>query len=900
MSREQPAIPLDDLFDRLVDLPPAERSAEALRLAAGNVSLAEEAIALVAAHESAELANQQARAREPVPEKRRFGVYSTIRVLGSGGTGTVYLAERTDGQYHQQVAVKALSPHAAGPLLRGRFLAERQILAGLNHANIARLLDGNISEEGDPYLVLEYVDGTPLDQYCDQARLPVAGRIDLFLKVCEAVDFAHRQLVIHRDLKPSNILVDRSGEPKLLDFGTARLLSPDATGAASVPMLTPRYASPEQLRSQPMSVSTDVYSLGIILYELLTGSWPFGSPADAEVSIRRILDDLMPAAPETVIADEAASLRATSSGELRTLLRGDLTTILGKALDADPSRRYPTVRELAQDLLRYRQSRPILARPHTLSYRARKFIRRNRLGVTFAGLLICSVLLGTSAALWQARESQKARQRAESRFQQVRKLANYLVFDIHGGLQRLPGATGLQRQVVEQSLAYLDILSREASTDESLRIELAEAYLRLGDVLGNPYRPSLGDAGRALESYQKALAFLGTGTPKANARRVAAAIHIQRGATIAFRGDRTTGIAEIRSAVDELTRLAESEPGTTALRLALARGLDALANQSKQSGGSINSEDPFKTEKLYLDALKQLDLVIGRDPHNEEALRQLAQTEYGLGLLWGSSDPTRSIPHLQKASQWLDQLPAADQGGIDIRRLRASILLNTGWAQGQIRDYNAALRSIAGSATLLEAITIIDPANTSARYQMTSVYRARGIVHGYQQNHAAAAADFERAAAIHHELSEKDPKNLVYRYLRGELLARAGSLYVSLGRPAEAEQRTAAGLALLVELADRPKAATSHLTAACRWLIETKVAALRNPQKAIAYCQAALDHSAQKDIDAWQGVAAGRSMLGDVRGARDAAQRGLALLPPVEPGQKKPLERIFFEDILRN
>src|SRR5579871_20393 len=351
------------------------------------------------------------------PQRAAFGEYRIDRELGQGGMGTVYLAHRADGQFEQQVALKVVSAHLRSQFFEERFRTERQILAQLNHPNITRLLDGGVSADGDPYLVMEYVDGLPIHQYCDARRLPVADRIRLLLPICAAVEYAHRNLVVHRDLKPGNIFITREGVPKLLDFGTAKLLQTEGTDHTNrYGMMTPRYASPEQLRGEPITTAADVFSLGVLLYELAAGAWPFGDPASPITGLERAAKEMEPARPSSVITEEAAHLRSESKTKLRRSLEGDLSSILNKAIASDPRRRYTSVEHFSADLQRYLRGEPVLARRQTMFYRGLRFAQRNRWRLA-AGLVVTAGLAFTAfSALRQYGQNQQ-------RMVQVRELS---------------------------------------------------------------------------------------------------------------------------------------------------------------------------------------------------------------------------------------------------------------------------------------------------------------------------------------------------------------------------------------------------------------------------------------------------------------------------------------------
>jgi len=330
----------------------------------------------------------------------RIGPYSLIRLLGSGGIGSVYLAERISGGAPQRVALKILAPHAVGPSFVERFHREQHILGTLDHPNITRLIDAGLSDSGHPYLAMEFVDGEHFDTYCDRRKLGVAERVHLFLRVCDAVSYAHRNLIVHLDLKPSNILVTPEGTVKLLDFGTSKLIDSDNLLTTTV-LATPAYASPEQLQNEAVTTSCDVYSLGVILFELLSGRRPYTSSSFA-MMLERAIREQAPEELTAVISGEAAERRGASENRLRQLLRGDLETITGKCLQPRPKDRYDSVDLLAQDIERHLQGRPVLARPQTAVYRIGKFVRRNRKLVAAGAFSV--IALGTTLGFAEVKQ----------------------------------------------------------------------------------------------------------------------------------------------------------------------------------------------------------------------------------------------------------------------------------------------------------------------------------------------------------------------------------------------------------------------------------------------------------------------------------------------------------------
>ncbi len=367
-------------------------------------------------------------------EGRRLGAYRLVRRLGSGGMGTVWLAERDDGAYKGTVAIKLVRIGFESDEALRRFKAERQILAALQHPNVARLLDGGTAEDGTPYLVMELVEGTTLDAYCDEHELSINERIRLFLEVCAAVQYAHTRLIVHRDLKPNNIMVSGEGTPKLLDFGIAKLLDATELGLTEAAtrtgsrLLTPRYASPEQIRGQAITAATDVYSLGVLLYELLTGSLPYRSSGTTAAQIERAILEEEPMRPSLVVGEvDRSGGTGASAARMKRELSGDLDTILLTALRKTVDRRYTSVEAFARDLDRYLRGLPVEAQPDTWQYRTQKFVRRNRTGVGLAAGFVV-LLAGSAVALGvQAARITRERDTAEQERAKAEQVSEFLV-----------------------------------------------------------------------------------------------------------------------------------------------------------------------------------------------------------------------------------------------------------------------------------------------------------------------------------------------------------------------------------------------------------------------------------------------------------------------------------------
>ena len=477
-------------LDRALDIgDEAEREAWLAALREHEPAVAAQLQTLLAAHGAAAREGYLESGAPALPRQdalagQTMGAYTLVSPIGQGGMGTVWLAERSDGRFERRVAIKFLSI-ALGRSGEERFTREGAILGRLTHPHIAQLADAGVSPSGQPYLVLEHVDGQHVDRYCNEHALGADARVRLMLDVLDAVAHAHANLIVHRDLKPSNVLVDRDGRVKLLDFGIAKLIENEGQAGAATLLtreggvaLTPDYAAPEQITGEPITTATDVYALGVLLYVLLTGEHPAGPN-------RRSAADMVKAIVET---------------EPRRLLRGDLGTIAGKALKKNPRERYASVIALGDDLRRYLRHEPISARPDTLPYRAAKFVRRHRLAVAAAVVAIA----GQSGALYAVN---RQRTIAERHFVEVRQLASKL-FDVDVQVRQLPGSSKTRQLIVDTSLDYLRKLAADAGNDPDLALDVGTAYMRVARVQGVPISPNLGQTDQAAQQLQKAQTYI--------------------------------------------------------------------------------------------------------------------------------------------------------------------------------------------------------------------------------------------------------------------------------------------------------------------------------------------------------------------------------------------------------
>jgi eukaryotic-like serine/threonine-protein kinase len=529
-------------------------------------------------------------APEPGPEGRRFGAYRVIRELSRGGMGAVCLAERADDRYEKQVAIKLLPPGFGDAVARDRFMAERRVLAQLDHPGIARLLDAGIAKDGTPYFVMEYVAGEPIDGYCDRLNLDAAGRIDLFLQVCAAVEYAHSRLIVHRDLKPANILVAPGGTAKLLDFGIAEVLDAGSSGGGSAlsghagqPM-TPAYASPEQVRGDTIGTPSDVYSLGVLLYQLLAGRVPYEVRGLPPAALEQLVCEREPIAPSVAAAGGGAPSRSTpaasataAAGRARHL-RGDLDAIVMTALRKEPARRYRSAAALADDLVRYRARQPVLARPGRLRYRAGKYVRRRPGVVAAIGIALLAATAYVATLAMHAASLEVERDRARIEAVRSERVSEFMVDLFREGDPFGPADPVTVREVLDRG-------------SERVRTGLAEdpvVKAKLMDTLGEVYR-RLGAYDAAEQLLTEALQIR---------RDVFGAEHVELAGTLRNlgslhydRGDFTAAIASHREALALQRRHRRGDDAAS------AQTMHNLANALLQSG------EHGEAERLYRQAI---------------------------------------------------------------------------------------------------------------------------------------------------------------------------------------------------------------------------------------------------------------------------------------------------------
>lgn len=802
---------VEELFHAAADLPASQQSAHLTEACGPDEELRREVASLLA------YANRQNNIRSAVVEAagelgggaeawigRTLGAYRITGVVGRGGMGVVYSAVRDDEQYEKRVAIKLVNRGLDPDILLERFRTERQILAQLEHPYVARLLDGGVTPDGRPYLVMEYIEGVSITRHCEDKKLPAPQRLRLFQKVCEAVDYAHRNLVVHRDLKPDNILITPEGLPKLLDFGVAKLLSP---GVPDGPLtltvetaraMTPDYASPEQIKGERITTATDVYSLGVCLYELLTAVRPHQlreyTLAEIEESVchRNVLP------PSHAVTGDPRRAR---------LLKGDLDNIVLKAMRKEPERRYASAGQLAEDVERYLTGRPVSARPDTTAYRVNKFVRRNKLAVAAAALAVLALVVGGVVTAYQSRK-------AENRFQQVRSLAKVFLFDMHDQLQNMPGATRVRRFAVDTGLEYLRRLEQEAGGDADLLRELSLGYRKLGDVQGYPLASNLGDSAGAEKSYREAIRILertpGTGVELIEVHRRLGELLDHRGVAAGAiesyrKGLAAAEVALARSPADLSVMRAEgtlrTSLGRTLFRIGDVKGLageasrgaalfekiaaarpddaelgDSLATSYRLAATALESSG--KWEEAFPYYLKNVEVRrrrVQQEPNNVGLKRQLMLAHSFVGdflvhQLATPYDPARALDSyramLDIADAQARQDPMDHKAKLDL----ALSLLRMGKALALTGDHDASLDYLNKSLVLTKALLEKEPGSFFLSMNLTHLTERMTFVLSALRRPSEALACSRESIRNAERLVEREPK-------RAEALGEAMACY---------------------------------------------------------------------------------------------------------------------------
>ena len=757
---------LQELFAAVRELPAAEQ-APYLDRACDDADLRAEVDALLRADQASDAVLDQPAfsyltgTGPPAVEEpwlgTRIGPYELTALIGRGGMGEVYRARRADAEYDREVAIKLVRGGYDVDYVLQRFRAERQILAGLQHPNIAHLLDGGATDRGLPYLVMELVEGEPIDSYCERRGLPIDARLRLFCDACAAVSYAHGRLVVHRDLKPSNILVTHDGTVKLLDFGVAKLLQSATPEAHADPTLTvlhaftPAFASPEQVLGLAITTASDIYSLGVVLYHLLAGRSPYGRRVLTTQDAIREVCELEPARPSA----------GAAGAHDRLPIDHDLDAIALKALRKEPESRYASVEQLAEDVRRHLAGLPVTARGGELGYRARKFIGRHRLGVVAAILVLLAIAAGVVATLREAaiarRQAQLAmaeRTRAERRFNDVRKLSDALIFDINDAIRNLPGATPAREVLLDRAVAYLDSVAEDADGQPDLERELAWGYQRLATVQGSSTESSLGNAQAAQLSNRKALA------------------HFEAAAR-----------ADPRNVADQLN-------------VAMMHRIVSF--------GSLAAAAGRQELERALGITRQL---LAADPANVKVKNELSIEYQDIGLMQDAIGNRAAALRAYGVNRDLKlEIIRADPGNAAVARGIGMATVILGDAQAHMGLLDDAITNLRDGIARYQALPKgLDDVHIARELAVSRVKYADALL--MRGNIAAAQAGFREARRTLEPLARRDPKNVLLQDDVAWLDFHEGKIELLLGRDAAARRQLQRALARFEELHGRSPAA---------------------------------------------------------------------------------------------
>jgi serine/threonine protein kinase len=892
---------IEELFHRASECPAAERADRLAEWCGGDVDLRAEVesllVSLDAAADSAEEATAPAEAPATAETDpwigRTVGAYRIESLIGRGGMGAVYFGRRVTGDFELQIAFKLVATRFHSPWLRERFLVERQALANLNHPNIARLIDGGVTEEGEPYLVMEHIEGVRLDEYCERTGASVTAIVRLALELCDAVSFVHRNLIVHRDLKPGNVLVNAEGRVKLLDFGAAKLLDASEGHSEATRLgfsaFTPQYASPEQILGDSVTAASDVYSLGVILYRLFTGRLPREVGLSSAGMVETFdADPVTPADAVTrAVSGEAPSEAGQSEADLalrRSQLRGDLDAIVLKALRPKIEERYASVDALSADLRNYLEHRPVSARKAGFGYLARKLARRHAIAITAAASIALALAVGLVAVRREARIAALEELRAREGFGAVRRLSNLLLFDFYDKVKQLRGSTDVQRRLVAESLAYLDGLSRGTSGgnggagDPGLQLDLVEAYTKMGNVLGNPYEENLGDAPQALAILDKALriaedvARQRPGDPVAIRRLDVARRSI---AEVRFStGDTAGAIRYSRLAAESFDALAERPDAALADIREAASTFDSLGDLYGMHTSSAVGD--FKEAlECYTKGQSLQRKALTLAPGDIRATRGMAISQMKISNVLADTQPTAALAGYQKALDYIDQLPPEAKQSALTRRVISIVRRKMSGVYTDLGRPVEAIPYLESARDSGAALAARDPSDMRIRFDVATVEFDLAQTYEAAGREQAALTAYRDVALRLEQLLTHEPDNLVWLGHRSEALYRIGAINHDARVTREA-------IELALKVARSPEAAPDDWDRAAGDLLES------DPKTAIDFAARAVEKSGGSNPTYLLTLAKAQKAGGEVRGAQQTAAKILAIIPAPGPGEAEP------------
>jgi non-specific serine/threonine protein kinase/serine/threonine-protein kinase len=872
---------VEELFHRALELEGSrEKRAAAVRSWTGaDAELSDEVLSLI---ESSEAVEEARSADPPRPSAdawlgRVVGGYRMVGELGRGGMGVVYAAERVAGA-EGQVALKVVATRLRSEWLIERFHEERRALAAVRHPHIAHLLDGGVSPTGEPYFVMELIEGERLDSYCQS--LAQDAILTLFAQLCEAVSFAHNHRILHGDLKPSNVMVTAEGELKLLDFGAAMLLpmeGADREEATPLAAFTPEYASPERMVGGVCAAASDVYSLGAMLYRLLTGRVPVRGVTRIPVSANQ-------ETTTTVLADAAAKPPTADRAEPSRLVADatldvDLRAIIARAMAADPDERYASAMELAADLRRFKEHRPVEARPASPAELVAKFARRNRKSLAVLLLLGCALSGGAAVAVRQTHAARAEEQRARRQMTAVRQLASFLSTDFYDRLIEVPGSIETQRRVTAQALQYLDGMSKDAGGDFDFEVDLATAYVRVGGVQGDPYQPNLGDAKGAMRTVKRGREIAEQALqlrPRDLRALRAAMLAEQTVSEILFgAGDAAAAVPYSKRATELGEKLVASKEATVKDFIDVAGIYSVLGDQYDLQGAASLGDQPAAIA-AYRKFIALDQQALQRDTANVRAMRGIGIGYQKIGNLLVEQNPSEARPLFVAALQQFNSIPHPSplierQKGILHQKLSDCFYFED--------NYRAALAELKIAESIYMPLAAQDPSNMRVQQSMASIYRDEGENYEALLEWREAQVVYQRLAAILIAALRKDPSNRIWQSHYAETLISIANAERNLGAKSEAEEFERQGLALSVRLAQDGDVSADDLDNAARHLLGAEPASLRLPKQALTYALHAnqLVHDSEPDYQ--MTLAKAQQANGDPRAARATAEKLLGMHP---------------------
>lgn len=785
---------IKEIFFQTLDLPADKREQF---LANQDEFLRSEVLDLISSHEKAkefiaETAVFEFGLNEDQMIGKKIDDYNILEEIGAGGMGKVYLATRKG--FEQRFALKLIKRGMDTEAVLNRFISERQILSRLEHPNIARLLDVGSTKDDLPYFVMEYVEGEPITKFCNSENLSTNERLEIFQKICSAVIYAHQNLIVHRDLKPSNILVTDDRTPKLLDFGIAKLLKTEdyEETATQARVFTPEYASPEQLNGKPITTATDVYSLGVVLYELLSGQRPFTSTGKSHQQIVNLILTQEPILPSSVVnrsplvvvnnTSENKEQKTKDNGRGTKSLKGDLANIILKSLRKEPERRYNSVLEFSEDIRRYLVGLPVTATADTVFYRFSKFVGRNKIGTAVA----CFVLMLTALSIWQGIVANQERKKAEKRFNQVRKLANSVIYDYHDAIETLPGSTTVREKMVKDAIEYLDNLSAESSNDISLQKELATAYQKVGDIQGNPYVSNLGDMNGALDSYQKALLIqqkLIESNPQDSILKRQLANTYGYLADIKWaKGENKESFENYQKALEINVKLYTENPSDNELISELAARYYYIG-QTSIKNGDIN--EALNNFQMSLELYKK---VYETDPTNKNYSQSLATSYLKIGDLSKKNKKfADALKSHQKAVDLIEPF-ANNKEDASCLRMYGVFLNRIVLDKMDLEDYKGAEEVALKTLAIHQELVESDLQSDQYRLDLANIYYSIGDLYARNKKNGTAIEHLKKSIAIFENSLKKNPDYQETKEGLANSYQLLGYIYQEMGRKNEAQE----------------------------------------------------------------------------------------------------------------